>query len=200
MPCAEPDEPEPLLLLLHEGLEVGDGLLHRARGLHDLREEHLPRAEQVAHDLHPVHQRPLDHLERTLEALPRLLGVLLDERVDAVDQRVRQPFLDRAFAPREVVLGPHRLARDGLREREHPLGRVGAPVEEQVLDVLLEVLRDVVVDRELAGVHDRHVQPGLPRVIEEGRVHRLADDVVPAEGEREVGDTARHLHARADVA
>ena len=61
--------------------------------------------------------------------------------------------------------------------------------------MLLEVLRDVVVDRELAGVHDRHIQPGLARVIEERRVHRLADDVVPAEGEREVGDATRDLHA-----
>ena len=49
---------------LHVRLEVGDGALHRPRALHDLREEHLPRAEEVAHDLHPVHERALDHVER----------------------------------------------------------------------------------------------------------------------------------------
>ena len=189
------DQPQPLLLLLHERLEVGDRLLHRSGGLHDLREEHLPGAEEVADDLHPVHQRPLDHLERPFEVLPRLLRVLLDERVDAVDECVREPLLDGAFPPRQVLLGPHRLARDGLREGEHPLGRIRTPVEDQVLDVLLEVLRDVVVDRELARVHDRHVEPGLARVVQERRMHRLADDVVPAEGEREIRDASGDLHA-----
>ena len=48
----------------HVRLEVGDGALHGARALHDLREERLPRPEEVADDLHAVHQRPLDHVER----------------------------------------------------------------------------------------------------------------------------------------
>ena len=78
------------LLLLHVRLEVRDGALHRARALHDLREEHLPRAEEVADDLHAGHQRPLDHVERALVLLPRLLGVLLDEVDDPVHERVRR--------------------------------------------------------------------------------------------------------------
>ena len=47
------------LLRLHERREVGDGLLHHARRLHDLRQEHLARAEQIADDAHAVHQRAL---------------------------------------------------------------------------------------------------------------------------------------------
>ena len=67
-------------------------------------QEHLPGAEQVADDLHAVHQRALDHLERAVVDLAGLLGVVLDEVDDAVDQRVREPLLHRALAPGEVVL------------------------------------------------------------------------------------------------
>ena len=52
------------LLLLDEGDKVRDRPLHDARGLHDLRQEHLARSEQVADDVHSVHQRPFDHLDR----------------------------------------------------------------------------------------------------------------------------------------
>ncbi len=73
----------------------------------------------------------------------------------------------------------------------------GAPVEEHVLDELQQVGRDVLVDRELAGVDDAHVQPGPHGVEQERRVHRLAHDVVAAEGERQVGDAAAGAGARA---
>ena len=53
-----------LLLGLHEGLQVGDGALHRPRALDHLGQEHLAGAEQVADDLHAVHQRALDDVER----------------------------------------------------------------------------------------------------------------------------------------
>jgi hypothetical protein len=45
-------------------LEIGHGLLHHARGLHHLRQEHLAGAEQVTDDIHAVHQRPFDDVER----------------------------------------------------------------------------------------------------------------------------------------
>ena len=56
------------------GSRYGDRLLHRARALDDLRQEHLARAEQVADDLHAVHQRAFDDLQRprrTSAAPPR---------------------------------------------------------------------------------------------------------------------------------
>ncbi len=62
------------------GIEVRDRLLHHARALHDLRQEHLARAEEVADDVHPVHQRAFDHLDRPPAArgdcAARLFGVL----------------------------------------------------------------------------------------------------------------------------
>ena len=60
----------------------------------------LPGPEQVADDVHPVHQRALDDLDRALGGLPRLLGVLDDERVDALDEGVGQALLDRQLNAR----------------------------------------------------------------------------------------------------
>ncbi len=58
-----------------------------------------------------------------------------------------------------------------------------SPVEEDVLDALEQVGLDVLVHGELPGVHDPHVEPRADRVVEERRVHRLADGVVTAERE-----------------
>ena len=108
-----------------------------------------------------------------------------------------EPLLDGAAAPREIrfLLLARPLHR--LGELDEPLGRVRPPVEDHVLDVLEQILRDVLVDDELPGVDDAHVHAGLDRVEQERRVHRLADDVVAAEGERQVADAAADLDARA---
>ena len=137
-------------------------------------------------------------VERPRVLLPRLLDVGLDEVDDAVDERVRQPRLDRRRRARRgpcsrFVPPPFTVAG----ELDQPLGRVGPAVEDHVLDVLEQILRDVLVDDELAGVDDAHVEAGLDRVVEERRVHRLAHDVVAAERERQVADAAADLHARA---
>ena len=101
------------------------------------------------------------------------------------------------LAPGEIqlLLLPAPLHRVG--ELHQPLGRVGTAIEDHVLDVLEQVLRDVLVDDELPGVDDAHVHAGLDRVEEERRVHRFADDVVAAEGERQIADAAADLHAGA---
>ena len=80
---------------------------------------------------------------------------------------------------------------------EQPLGGVGAAVEHHVLDPLEQIGRDVVVDRERAGVHDPHVHAGLDGVVEEDRVDRLAHRVVAAEREGDVAHAAAHEHVRA---
>ena len=53
---------QPLLFLFHERLEPGDRLLHHARRFHHLRQEHLAGTEQVADDIHAVHQWPFNHV------------------------------------------------------------------------------------------------------------------------------------------
>ena len=51
------------LLLLHVRKQVRDSLLHGACALDDLWQKHLAGAEEVADDLHAVHQRPFDDVE-----------------------------------------------------------------------------------------------------------------------------------------
>ena len=184
------------LLRLEKRRQVGDRLLHHPGALDHLRQEHLARAEEVADDVHARHERALDHRQRPAVLLPGLLGVLLDERVDAPHEGVRQPLLDRALPPGVLDRRPLLLRLHRLREGDQPLGGVGPAVQQHVLDPLQQVLRDLLVDRELAGVDDAHVEAGLDGVVEEGRVHRLAHRVVAAEGERDVADAAAHLGER----
>ena len=80
---------------------------------------------------------------------------------------------------------------------EQPLGGVGAPVEDDVLDPLAQLGVDLVVDDQRAGVDDAHVHAGLDGVVEEHGVDRLAHRVVAAERERDVGDAAGDQRARA---
>ena len=158
------------LLLLDEGDQVGDGLLHHPRRLHHLGQEHLAGAEEVADDVHAVHQRALDDLDRAAAALgdglAQLLGVVLDEAVDALDEGVGDPLAHRQRAPLLLGLLDH-LAGPvvALGDLEQPLGRVGAAVEDDVLDPLAELGLDLVVDHESTGVDDAHVEVETYRAV-----------------------------------
>ena len=149
--------PQLFLFLLHERHQIGDRLLHHARRLHHLRQEHLAGAEQVADDVHAVHQRAFDHVQRALGALARLLDVGLDEFGDAVHQRMRQPLLHRLLAPAQISdLGGLAVAAEFVGQRQQPLGRVGPAVEHHVLAGLAQFRIEVVIDRHLPGIDDSH--------------------------------------------
>jgi hypothetical protein len=97
--------PEAFLLGLHVREQVGDGLLHDARGLDHLGQEHLAGAEQVADHVHAVHQRAFDDLQRLARRPWRASSVSsIDEVGDALDQGVLQALGDRPAAPL-LVLG-----------------------------------------------------------------------------------------------
>ncbi len=168
------------------------GLLHHAGGLDHLGQEHLARAEQIAHHVHAAHQRAFDHLDGACALLAALLGVLHDEGGDALDQRVLEalvhrqiaPFLGLGFLDRAIAL----VLVGDLQQR---LGAAGAAVEHHVLDRVAQLLRDLVVDLQLAGVDDAHGQARLDRMEQEHRVDRFAHRVVAAEGEGHVGHAAR---------
>ena len=81
--------PGALALRLEVGDEVGDRLLHHPGALDDLGQEHPAGPEPVADDVHAGHERTLDHVERAGRGLARLLGVLDDPVVHALDERVR---------------------------------------------------------------------------------------------------------------
>ena len=180
-----------ILFRLDIGEKMRDGLLHHARGFDDLRQEHLARPEQIANHVHAVHQRTLDHMDRALRSEARFFRIGHDMRVDAFHQRMLQatrhgpaaPFLSRLFL-RDV----RSLIR--LGERDQPLGRVRVAVEDHILARLHQFRLDRVIHIKLAGVDDRHVEPGGNGVVEKNAVHRPAHDFVAAKAEREVGEAA----------
>ena len=187
------------LLRLDVRQQVRHRLLHHPGRLHDLGQEHLACAEEVTDDVHAVHQRALDHLDRPTTCRGDLgsqfLGIGIDVGVDALDQGVRDPFADREAAPLGClgVLGLLRLV-EPFRDFQKPLGRILATVQDDVLDPVPQLGVDRVVGHQRAGVDDAHVQAGLDGVEQEHRVDRLADGVVPPERERHVRDTAGDVH------
>ena len=184
------------LLLFDEGDEVGDSLFHHARGFHDLGKEHLAGAEQVADDVHAVHQRALDDLDRTGRSQARFLGVFEDVGVDPLHQRVGQPLGDRQRAPfRELLLLGGVGALEALGKRDQPFRRLFVAVEDHVLDGFAKLGIDSVVDVELTGVDDAHVHACGNGVVEENAVHRATNGLVTAEREAEVRQAARDVHA-----
>ena len=189
------------LLRLDEGKQVGDRLLHDARRLHHLRQEHLTGAEQVADDVHAVHQRPLDDLDRAGGGEPRLLGILDHMGVEALDEGVLQPLGDGQQPPFLGRLLRHRaVALEAVGDRQQPVGGVGPAVEHDVLARLAQLGVDGVVDVELAGVDDAHVHASRDGVVEKDRVHGAAHRLVAAEREAQVRQAARDVRVRAAAA
>ena len=186
------------LFLFHIGQQHRDRLFHHAGGFHDLRQEHLARAEQIANHIHPRHQRAFDHMQRAGGAQTRLFGIGIDEFGDPVDQRMFQPFFDRPVAPRQIAfLG---FARAGgfepLGDHQHVFGRSGRPVQHHIFAGGAQVGVDTVVNRQLACIDDAHIHAGLNGMIKEHGMHRLAHGVVATEAERQVRHAARHMDMR----
>ena len=103
----------------------------------------------------------------------------------------------QASARRRLPLRrPRRRRLIFLRQGQQPLGGVGAAVEQHILDAFAQGRRDVLIDRELAGIDDAHVHARLDGVEQEHRMHRLAHLLIAAEGEGEIGDAARDMGMR----
>ena len=79
-----------------------------------------------------------------------------------------------------------------LRIVDEPFGGVGSAVEKHIFEELQKILRNLLIDSELSGIDDAHVEAGLDRVYRESRMHGLADGIVSAEGERNIANSAAH--------
>ena len=181
--------PGALFVGFQERDEMCHGLLHDPGALHDLRQEHLSRAEQVTDDVHARHQGPFNDLDGAPGTEAGLLGVLHDVLGDAVDHGVRQPIFDRLLAPLKILDRVGRHCLDVVRDGEEPVGRVRSPILDHILHPLTEVGVDFGVDRQLARVDNPHVHAGLDGVIQKYGVHRLANALIAAEREGQIGDT-----------
>mmetsp|Transcript_9069 Transcript_9069/g.24373 ORF Transcript_9069/g.24373 Transcript_9069/m.24373 type:complete len:331 (-) Transcript_9069:1503-2495(-) len=193
-------------------------LLHHARGLDDLRQEHLASAEQVAHHIHAIHEGALDDLQRllVLAARARLLRVLHRKLVDALDEPISQALAHKHVAPGLLFFAFATAARDlcctlllhscgvalGLQRSgvlHHALSGVVTPVQQHILNELQQLLVNLLIHilLHLCGVHDAHVHARLACVVQEGRVEATAHSLVAAEAEGDVGHAPADLGARA---
>ena len=121
--------------------------LHYSSTFNDLRQEHLARSKQVADDVHAVHQRTLDHFDRAGEGLPALFRVLDHVRVDALDQRVFQPFGNVPATPFLRRLFRHRICTpEPLGKGHQPLASARVAVQDDVFTRGAKFRIDLVVD------------------------------------------------------
>ena len=72
--------------------QMRHGLLHDPRTFDDLWQKHLALTKQITHQIHAVHERPFDHMQRATAGGQHLavgfFGVRGDEVGDAVHQRM----------------------------------------------------------------------------------------------------------------
>ena len=95
----EEDSPAAVPLGLEEGQQHADRALHHTGALDHLRQEHLSGPEEVADRIHAVHQRALDDIQWLGVGLSCLLGVGLDEPIDAMNEGVTDALFHRGLAP-----------------------------------------------------------------------------------------------------
>ena len=113
-----------------------------------------------------------------------------------------KPLLDRRVAPgglgRPACVA---LDRTDSGKAHQPLGGVRPAIEQHVLHLFAADPGGISsYTSNWPGVDDRHVQPGADRVIEKRGVHRPADRLVAAEGERDVAHAAGNSHLRETAA
>src|SRR4030095_14869329 len=116
--------------------------LHDSRALHDLREEHLSRAEEIADHAHAAHERPFDDIERTWQRATGFFDILFDELDDAVHERVFEALLNTRLAPGKIRPLAARASSDRAGKPYEAIGGIGPPVEDDVLDMLEQILGD----------------------------------------------------------
>src|ERR1039457_345647 len=179
------------LLGLHEGREVSHGLLHDAGGFDHLGQKHFAGAEEIPDHAHAVHQRALNHQQRTAQLDAGFFGVDLDIRVNALDQRVRAPLFDGAVAPLfSFLFARNRASALELFAKVHQAFRgVGTAIEQHIRDQHLQLGFDLFIHYKHAVVDDAHVHARGNGVIKKGGVHGFAYLVVASEAERNVGDS-----------
>ena len=64
---------------------------------------------------------------------------------------------------------------------QQTLGGIRTAIEDYVFHPFAQGRLDLVIDCELAGIHDAHVHTRPDRVIEEHGVHRLAHRLIATE-------------------
>ena len=178
--------------LLHVGLEVRDGGLHRLRALEHEGQLHLAAAEQVADDLHALEQ----HVVHDRQAPGAISSWRSRSDLETVAVAVDDPVLEELLdGPVGAVLLLDRARVDVLEQLEQHLERVvvvAAPVVDEVERDLAHVIVDPVHRHDARRVHDRGVEAGFAALVEEHAVEHVAQRGLEPEAHvREAEDRRR---------
>ncbi len=180
------------LFRFHVGHQVGHGFLHDPRRFHYLGQEHLASAEQVTDDIHAVHERAFNNIQRALDRLPGFFRVEFDEFVDTLDQRMLEPLVHRQCAPCLVFLFLDRpaLAAVTVREGQQAVRGAGITGQNHILDHVPQFGRNIFINRQLTGIDDTHIHAVTDGVVQEYRMDRLAHGIVAPEREGNIRHAA----------
>ena len=158
------------------------GLLHHPGAFDHLGQEHLAVTEKIANHVHAGHQRAFDYLDGVAGVLPAGFRVVNNVTGNAFNQGMLQALLNGPFTPGKVFLfGLAAFASELFGRFEQAIGGVIPAVQNHVFHQFFQVRLDLVIDHQLAGIHDAHIHAGLDRVIQENRVDGLTHRIVAAE-------------------
>ena len=186
------------LLGLHKGHQMRNRGFHDARRFHDLRQEHFTRAEEITHNIHAVHQRTFNDVKRALCILARFFRILDNVIRNAAHQRMLKAFIDGQLAPLIIDNFGFGLAVAAIVfcNIEQTVRRVRAAIQDDVLDPLAQLIWDIIINRQLARIDNRHIETRWNGVIEKDRMHGFTHRIVPAKGKANIRQSARNTRMR----
>ena len=183
-------------LCLDMRLEDRNRRFHRTCGLHNLRQEHLTPAEELAHQVHSVHQRTLNNVHGMRIFQKSLVDIRLQELGNALLQRILQPLLNRLFSPFRSRRLLHRSATSlgsclgciCLRlnfgcQLDKVIGSTLSAVQYHVLDEFKLFFRYLVVIHSRFGIYDTEVHAHILGVMQEDTMDGFTDISITTERE-----------------
>ena len=182
--------------------QVRHGLLHHARRLDHLRQEHLALTKQIAHHIHAIHERAFDHVQGPAffgqYFLIRLFGVFGNKVGDAMHQGMRQTrrHRDRRIrraAPRQLLRIVFGCAFGVFSHFHQALTGIRPAVQDHVFHALTQVGFEFVVHAHHARIDNAHVHARLNGVVQKYGVNGFTHRVVAAKAKRHIGHTARYF-------
>ncbi len=129
-------------------------------------------------------------MNRALRALATGFGIFEDMAGDAFDQCMLDAFLDQPLAPGQVFfLGLSAFTLEALGDFEQPVGAVGPAVQHNILDQFFQLGLNLVINNQLSGVYNPHIEAGFDGVVQEDRMNGFSHRIVAAERKRYVTHT-----------
>mmetsp|Transcript_40315 Transcript_40315/g.34037 ORF Transcript_40315/g.34037 Transcript_40315/m.34037 type:complete len:307 (-) Transcript_40315:1461-2381(-) len=191
---------------------MSNSLLHDTGRLDDLRQKHFSGTEKVANGVHAVHERAFDDVERLLELLlveTSLFGIQNHKLVYALEEGMHEPVSDGLAAPLGGNLGSRSTATSSfdlveagllfLGKLKHLVGGFCIAIQDGILAQFTKLRIDIIVDGQFASIHNCHVHTLLDVVVEEDRVHSLANELKSSEREGKVRQPPRNFGTRANT-